>query len=120
MTAQDIIEAVKEIKPNVYSDSKMLVWLNEAEQDIHEVLNKYKKEPEDFLPHESTADELLLGEARQNIYIYYLCSQIDYANAEINLYNNDVSVYTQLFEDFAKLHRRANMPEKNTKITGGM
>lgn len=120
MRIDEIIEEVRQMKPNVYSDAQMVQWINETEQDIHNVLNMHKNEQSEFLPHESVGDDVLLERVYKNIYVYYLYSQIDYANAEINLYNNDVSVYTQLFEDFSKRCRREKLPEKNIKITGGI
>lgn len=119
MTAEYIIERVRSVKPNVYSDTQLLDWIGEVEADIYAILTAHSDSGGEYGGLESITDELLLDKVYQNIYIFYLYAQIDYANAEINLYNNDVSVYSQLFEDFAKKHRRENVPKRNTKISGG-
>lgn len=117
MTAEYIIERVRSVKPNVYSDTQLLDWIDEVEADIYGVLNAHSDSGGEYGGLESITDKLLLDKVYQNIYIFYLYAQIDYANAEINLYNNDVSIYSQLLDEFAKKHRRENVPKKNTVIT---
>lgn len=65
---------------------------------------------------ETPLDTQLLAPAPfDEMYINWLESKIDYANAEYARYNNSITRFNDFFEDYKRFYNRNNMP-KGTKV----
>ncbi len=113
----DVLAKVDKLKPNVYSNVLKRSWLNAAEIKVKEFISMYNQELLDdrFLSEENPI--LSIQEDKSDIYVYYVMAMIDLSNQDITLYNNNVIIFTDMFEDYKKQYRRQNIPQKNTKIT---
>ena len=105
---------VDSLKPNMYSQSLKRSWLNSAEIKIREFMAMYNNTLFDDGFIEEDNPTLTLKEDKADLYVYYVMAMIDLSNQDITLYNNNVIIFSDMFEDFKKQYRRENTPQKNT------
>ena len=113
-----IIEAINMIdahKPNTYTDVEKIRWLSELDGiikadiiDTHEggsdiSFNGYNDETE-------IDTKLIVPAPYDNIYLKWLESKIDYANAEYGKYNNSSTAYNNAYSAFERYYNRTHMP----------
>lgn len=116
MTVGELISKVDELKPNHYSEQRKLEWLNHLEEQIYFniILQHEGHEDIEYKEYESVEqngnDALLASGMYEDLYRYYIESQIDYANQEINKYNNSSQMHNAFYEGFEKWYRRNHMP----------
>ena len=67
---------------------------------------------------ESGADSvvLLAPEPYSQLYVYYLCAQIDMQNQEFDLYRNNAALYNKAYSDYASYCNRKIMPASEAKF----
>ena len=122
MTIDKVIQLVDQQKPNGYSWEDKLHWLSKLDQMIFdEVISRHEDGPEEFSGYtEGAADEtkLLVDDAYADMYVKWLFAQIDFANAEISRYNNSVSMFNALYENYARSYTRRHMPKQEAYIKG--
>ena len=82
--------------------------MNEQSQDLHEIaFHGYDQStPRDTV--------LLVPEPYTNVYIYWLLSQIDLGNAEINKYNNDSAMFKAAWNEYSDHYTAEHMPRQHT------
>ena len=106
MTITNLINKVKEEKPNTFTNTKLLSFINEVEEDVAEQLQQ------DFEPYESVDDtELLAPAPYDRLYVSYLKAMIDYANEEYPSYQLNAEQHAQDFSDFADFVVRTGRAE---------
>lgn len=115
MTIMGAINHVDAVKPNGYSQTEKIKWLSTLDGivkaeiiDTHEGGEGVTFKGYDDMTALTTA--LLIPYPYDDIYIRYLEMQIDYANGELNKYNNTKIVYNQAFSDFEKYYNRTHKP----------
>ena len=96
MTIEALISKVQEEKPNSFQTPKLLEFINEIEAEVAEQLRA-------FAPVYDEGDmerKLLAAAPYDKLYVSYLKSMIDYANEEIESYQNNAVQHVQDFRDF--------------------
>ena len=53
---------------------------------------------------------------RSQLYVYYLCAQIDMQNQEFDLYQNNAALYNKAYSDYASYYNRKIMPASEAKF----
>lgn len=113
-----IIEAINQIdvlKPNNYSQEDKIRWLSTLDGvikkniiDTHEGAEAITFNGYD----EATALDtvLLIPAPYDDIYIRWLETQIDYANADYGKYSNSMTMYNAAYEEFVRYYNRNHMP----------
>lgn len=115
MTIIEAISRVDSVKPNVYPQEDKVQWLSNLDGTIkRDVIDKHEGgEKILFTPY--TADTpldtvLLVSAPYEDLYITWLESKIDYANAEYIRYNNSVTRFNDVYSSFANDYNRNHMP----------
>jgi hypothetical protein len=114
MTIEQLFAILDEEKPNTYSDSSRIRWLNDIEGRIMEELVKTHKGSEevtyDGYTEADVQAELIAKPPYDNLYLYYLYAMIDFSNMETERYNNSMIMFNQAYQDFASWYNRTHMP----------
>lgn len=119
MTVKEIISLVDELKPNHYSTERKMEWLNQIEGQIYEKIIKTHENPDGitFEKYSLEADgdkEVIASGIYEALYRYFIESQIDYANQEINKYNNSAAMFNKLYSEYTNAYNRVYMPVHRT------
>lgn len=116
MTIMEAISRINALKPNNYKPEEKVRWLSTLDGiikahiiDTHErsesvVFDGYTEET-------NLTTTLLVPAPYDEIYIFWLESQIDYWNGETGKYNNSISMYNTAYAEFEKYYNRTHMPK---------
>ena len=117
MTIEQAIAKIDRLKPNTYTDMDKLEWLNELDGRIKaEIVDTHEDEDEVFYfgYNEDTDPEtttLIVPSPYDDMYIKWLESKIDYANAEYAKYNNSSTAFNNAYQAFERYYNRQHMPK---------
>ena len=125
MTPYVAIAEADALQPNYYETEQKLKWLTRLDQQIkREILDTHERNAEDPLNfftegvgYESYAQEdwsaipLLVPPPYDEIYIHWLCMQIDLYNQEMEKYNNAGALFSAAYDAFAKAWHRSHRPK---------
>lgn len=110
MTPNKVIELIDAKRPNAYSEEDKLNWISEVDGMVRRlVFQEEKTEPYKYPEDGDT--ELLVPAPFDGVYGAFLEAMIDYYNREYENYNNTLSVYNSLFNEYRKAYIRENMPK---------
>lgn len=119
MTVREAIASVDNRKPNAFDITEKLAWLNALDGKIQQEIMDTHDNPGGilFVPYglDDEDVQLLAPEPWDRMYISYLESQMDYANAEYGRYNNSAAMFQAEYDGFANWYNRTHMP-KGTRI----
>lgn len=122
ITLGDVIAQLDQIKPNQYDLDTKVRWLNDVEgQLVQEIFSWHAGTENLTFPHFNSADLtqiLLVPAPYHDLYVKYLCAQVDFANAEFNRYNNSMTLYNALLSSFADWYNRTHVPAQPNYIRG--
>ena len=111
MTVSELIAYVDSVKPNAFSDSDKLVWLNEIEARIQtEVMLRWQGEMEQYTLPEDKDTELLLSPPHTAVYRYWLQSMIDFENGEYDKYQNTMQMFNSFYGEFMRWYADVYQP----------
>lgn len=113
MTALEAIQELDSLKPNAYTQTQKMVWLDRLDQFIQRsVLDRYPDRAADTaLEMGNPERELLMPPPFDQGYLHWLESKLHYFNEELDRYNSAVRMFRAVFEDYQReLHRRAQLP----------
>ncbi len=123
-TIRNIIRKVDKVKPNGFTDDIKLQWIAELDgdlalnvflMDVSELQKLQYRYPEDL------DTEPLVGYPYENLYEYWLYAHIDNQNGEFNRYQNSMSMYNEIRENFVNWFLMRYQPEKaHAYNTGGL
>lgn len=120
MTAREAISWMDEKKHNVYSREDKLSWLYRLEVTAARFLGGYADAGEIPLasgPEEMDLDAPLLIEAPfDDLYLYQLEAQMDYAAQEYTKFNNAAAMFQAQWDAFTS-HYNRNHIHKTTPMT---
>lgn len=127
MTIDQAIDICDRQKPNGYAREDKIHWLGKLDQMIFdEIIERHEGGPKQFEVYRDDTDggtELLADDAYADMYVKWLFAQIDFANAEIERYNNSMAMFNALYEAYAASYTRRHMPRQvayiNARIRRG-
>ena len=109
-------------KPNGYSREDKIHWLSKLDMMIHrEIISRHEGGAEVFVGYAEDVDdstELLVDDAFADMYVKWLFAQIDFANAEMQRYNNSVEMFNALYAQYSAWYTRTHMPIQPAQIRG--
>lgn len=119
MTIMEAIYRIDEVKPNSYSQSEKVKWLNTLDGTVKSEIIDTHEGGEGVVFEEYTdsdlSKELLVPAPYDDIYLRWLEARMDYANGEYGKYNNSVTMYNTAYSAYANHYNRTHMP-KGTKF----
>jgi hypothetical protein len=116
MNIREIITTVDRLKPNNYTDADKILWLSLIDARVFsEIFGTHEgAEIDSFdgytLETDDTTELLIPFPYAEEIYRYWLEAQIDFANQEINKFNNDTAMFNQKWMDYANYYNRTHLP----------
>ena len=116
MTVSEIISMVDSRKANRVSTAAKIDWLSNLDGQIcRDVFETHEGNPVqgEFIGYVEGRDEdrqLLVPFPYNAVYRWYLESQIDLANTEINTYTQSSTMFTNEYRAFADYWNRTHMP----------
>lgn len=115
MTIIEAINMIDTLKPNSYTQLDKIRWLSDLDGMVKkEIIDTHEGwEAVVFSRYDENTDintELLVPAPHEDIYIKWLESKIDYANAEYGKYNNSSIAYNSAFSVFERYYNRHHMP----------
>lgn len=119
MTIQDAIVMIDNLKPNAYTEADKIGWLDRLDRTVmEEVIMTHEgyEEYDDFDGYDADTDRttvLLAGPPHDEIYLRYLEAQIDYADGELERYQNSFTMFNSAYRDFQNAYNRAHKPRGN-------
>ena len=118
MTRIDAIKEADRLKPNAFPAEDKLRWLERLEKRIRREI---------LLQHEGTVPalgnfgseelnlELLVPSPYDEMYIHWLCAQMDYYNGEPDSFNASNAMFEAMFGQFRNDYRREHRPLSREK-----
>ena len=120
MTIRETIAQVDRLKPNRFTMEDKINWLSDIDGLIVRELVDTHEDPivENFEEYteENMDRELLVPFPYDVLYRWYLESQIDLGNMEINKYNNSKTLFNNAYVNFTDHYNRTHMPKQ--KVAG--
>lgn len=115
MTIGVAIETVDRLKPNHYTDEEKIKWLSLIDGQIKkEVINTHEKgENIVFTPYTTKTrydTQLLADDTYSDLYIKFLMAQIDFANNELDRFNNSSVMFNVSYMNYVNYYNRTHMP----------
>lgn len=114
ITIEEVIAQIDGSKPNTYSVSDKIRWLNDLDGKIKALVIDTHEGGSDIVfegySEENLKAELLVSSPFENIYVRWLEAQIDYANNEYSKYNNSISRYNEIYSAFENYYNRNHLP----------
>ena len=109
-TLKEIIALADELNPNAFSNDVKASWVSEAEHMIlSEIHCLAPGELPDIYPYEAHKDDrLTLAPGDDKIYVLYLQAMIDFSNKEYGAYNNDMALFNESLDTYAKWYVRTH------------
>ena len=109
-TLKEIIALADELNPNAFSNDIKASWVSEAEHMIlSEIHCLAPGELPDIYPYEAHKDDrLTLAPGDDKIYVLYLQAMIDFSNKEYAAYNNDMALFNESLDTYAKWYVRTH------------
>lgn len=117
MTVAEAIFQADKLKPNAYDQTEKVRWLSELDGQIaREILGRSGGPGLGGYDPEEPEAELIADGAYADLYIKYLCAQIDYHNGEWTRYNNSAAMFQAAWDAYAAYMRRTFLPKPGAKI----
>jgi hypothetical protein len=121
MTIETAIARVDRLRPNSVEDKDKIAWLSSVDGLVHREIilaHEHGAELDSFSGYDDGTDrgtELLAPFPYDELYIHWLCAQIDYVNMELDKYNNDRALFNNDWETFGDAWRRTHMPVQRNR-----
>lgn len=112
MTIFEAIERAEKIFPsNQFTKSDKIKWLNSIDTQIKQELIDIREDADKVIFNGYTDDtsddtELLVGVPYDELYIFYLASQMSLYNGDTRKYNTFLSTYDEKLQEFRNYYNR--------------
>lgn len=112
MTIFEAIERAEKIFPsNQFTKSDKIKWLNSIDTQIKQELIDIREDADKVIFNGYTDDtnddtKLLIGVPYDELYIFYLASQMALYNGDTRKYNNFLSTYDEKLQEFRNYYNR--------------
>lgn len=112
MTINEVLNEVDNIaKNNAIDREQKIKWLDRLDKSIFNDLLQYKENQiEVFDGYSVDTDEdtkLLVISPYDELYVYYILAQINLVQQEVKYYNNNISVYEELYRNYRNYINRS-------------
>lgn len=115
MTILEAINRIDAVKPNAYTQVEKIKWLASLDGMVKKtVIDTHEGWDFEYIPYtEKTplSKELLIPSPYDDIYLCWLESKIDYYNGEYTRYNNSITRFNELFQEYQRSYNREYMPK---------
>ena len=109
MTIREAIDRVDNLLFNTYTDAEKVAWLSRLDERVALLVLGTGSAGGPWYSEGTNMDtELLIQEPFSEVYIHWLMAQINYANGEIDKYNNAIAVYNAEYTGYAEWYHRNN------------
>lgn len=108
------IERVMLEKPNAFSESQLVVFINECEAMVQEFLGVDFEERIEYDWSYDKEEDLIAPSPYDAIYISFLKAKIDYVNEEYESYANNQAMHEDDMEKFKAWAIREDKPQNKT------
>ena len=120
MTIQMAIDMVDQLKPNMFSPTQKVAWLNDLDGLVwREVITTHEDAPdgpfEGYDQDTNTSTELLVPEPYTDIYRHYLAGQMDIANRDNGEYAKDMVLFNNAWQTLCDYWNRTHTPIARVK-----
>ena len=120
MTIIDAINRIDSLKPNRYEQREKIKWLSGLDAMVFvNVISKHEGAQETaFNGYDADTDlntKMYADAPYDDIYLYWLESQIDYWNGDTAKYNNSISMFNSAYTAFSNHYTKTHMP-KSTRF----
>ncbi len=119
MTIENAIYRIRQIKPNEYPDDQLVEWLSNLDKQVWDEV-VYWHESDMPEPPTYTMDDLsvqlLIPEPFSDVYVKYLCMEIDFYNNEITRYNNSSVAFGKALSNYADWFNRRHLPKQSVYV----
>lgn len=109
MTVKRAIELADGLRPNMIEEGRKAAWVMEFEMRLR------REQGEEYSPMsypENGEEELLAKDGFEEMYILWLCAQIDFAMKEYDGWNASAAGLNALIGDFKRQRLRDELPDK--------
>ena len=115
MTIIDAINKTDTLKPNGYTQSEKVAWLSTLDGMIKRtLLDNYEGDEIPFGGYNDDTPlttQLLVEEPYSELYVFWLEGKIDYANGELDKYNNSALRFNDTYSEFRNYYNHTHMPK---------
>lgn len=117
MKVREVLNVVNDIKPNAFSNTTLMNFLNEVESMAWtEVLGN---DPTEYVPLSSPEDndhELIVVKPYDKVYASYIQAMIDFQNEESTSYGNNMEMFNSTWSEYIKYMNRTNENKSPVKL----
>lgn len=99
MTAAEAITKADELRPNALAHNRKRDWVLGLNGEFALMMNEEIPGPDDDLT-------LLIGAPYEEVYVFYLCALIDWAQEDMALYQNDWVLAQSMISEAKSWYRR--------------
>ena len=122
MTVNGAIAEVDHLKSNMYKTTDKIKWLSRLDLRIYQeiICTHHRNEGEEEISFTGYTEDdgektLLVGAPYDEIYLHWLEAQIDYANMELDSFNNSNAMFEALYSSFRNAYNASHMPKTARK-----
>ena len=121
MTVSEVIEKVKDLKPNAYKDHTLLDWLNEVEAMVQkELMDTMPEGIREYRIEKDMEEELLLPRPYNALYETYNIMRIEFNQLEFTAYNNTAELFNKQYEEAQKYYNEKYPKTSKLKVKNYM
>lgn len=120
MKLRDVLAYADELRPNAFSESMKVQWLNEIEGMVQtKVLLLAAENLTPYTWSENADTELLVKFPHDKIYWAYLIAMIDFAAGDIKRYNNDMALFNERWSEYMRWYATVYRPADGQMVEHG-
>lgn len=113
MTIAEAITTAHQYRPNNKAqDSDIIRWINEVDSRIDTDIYRAYFSPRIYVPYTistPTSTELLAERGFDRLYQYWICASIDELQGDSERYNEEITKFNSLFEEYSGFVARNRM-----------
>lgn len=112
MKLTEVIEKIRQTKPNPYSDDRLTDYINALEQQVQaEVFRTPIAEITNYRWKTNQDTVLLIPPPYDSTYPFYVAAMIDFNNGEFDSYNQNMVQFNTLYDEYKKFYKRSEVTE---------
>lgn len=114
LTGMETALAAKVTDADEYEKDELVSFLEDVKDSIGDETAEDPERPA-YDADTPTTTELLVASPHDMLYVYWLITQIDHLNMEMEKYNNDREIFQNAYDSFSDWYTRQNMPTQRTR-----